>query len=104
MREHTSYDVAIVGYGPVGQTLAALLAARGHSVAVYERFATLYDLHPGYLKTPTATKNNQHLAEYIKDQVNASSYWAGFPAFIEEALRRAGRERDADESRRSGGR
>ena len=37
-------DVAIVGYGPVGQTLAALLAARGHSVAVYERYADLYDL------------------------------------------------------------
>ena len=40
----TTYDVAIVGYGPVGQTLAALRAARGHRVAVYERFAALYDL------------------------------------------------------------
>ena len=37
-------DIAIVGYGPVGQTAAALLAARGHRVAVYERFAELYDL------------------------------------------------------------
>lgn len=37
-------DIAIVGYGPVGQTAAALLAARGHRVAVYERFAQLYDL------------------------------------------------------------
>ncbi len=44
MSEHTSYDVAIVGYGPVGQTLAALLASRGHRVAVYERFAALYAL------------------------------------------------------------
>jgi 2-polyprenyl-6-methoxyphenol hydroxylase-like FAD-dependent oxidoreductase len=44
MSEHTSLDVAIVGYGPVGQTLAALLAARGHRVAAYERFAGLYDL------------------------------------------------------------
>jgi 2-polyprenyl-6-methoxyphenol hydroxylase-like FAD-dependent oxidoreductase len=44
MSEHISLDVAIVGYGPVGQTLAALLAARGHRVAVYERFAALYDL------------------------------------------------------------
>jgi 2-polyprenyl-6-methoxyphenol hydroxylase-like FAD-dependent oxidoreductase len=37
-------DVAIVGYGPVGQTLTGLLAARGHSVAVYERYPDLYDL------------------------------------------------------------
>jgi len=36
--------VVIVGYGPVGQTLAALLASRGHSVAVYEQFAGLYEL------------------------------------------------------------
>jgi 2-polyprenyl-6-methoxyphenol hydroxylase-like FAD-dependent oxidoreductase len=44
MSEHISFDVAIVGYGPVGQTLAALLAARGHRVAVYERFSYLYEL------------------------------------------------------------
>jgi 2-polyprenyl-6-methoxyphenol hydroxylase-like FAD-dependent oxidoreductase len=37
-------DVAIVGYGPVGQTLAALLAREGHRAAVYERFSCLYDL------------------------------------------------------------
>ena len=37
-------DVAIVGYGPVGQTAAALLAGRGHRVAAYERFAEIYDL------------------------------------------------------------
>lgn len=34
-------DVAIVGYGPVGQTLAAQLARSGHRVAVYERFSCL---------------------------------------------------------------
>ena len=37
-------DVAIVGYGPVGQTLAALLAREGHRVVVYERYSGLYDL------------------------------------------------------------
>jgi 2-polyprenyl-6-methoxyphenol hydroxylase-like FAD-dependent oxidoreductase len=36
-------DVVIVGYGPVGQTLAAMLAREGHRVAVYERFSCLYD-------------------------------------------------------------
>ncbi len=38
------FDVAIVGYGPVGQTLAALLGRAGHRVAVFERFATIYRL------------------------------------------------------------
>ena len=35
-------DVVIVGYGPVGQTLAAMLAREGHRVAVYERYSCLY--------------------------------------------------------------
>ena len=38
------YDVAVVGYGPVGQTAAALLGGAGHRVGVFERFGCLYDL------------------------------------------------------------
>ena len=38
------YDVALVGYGPVGQTAAALLGDAGHRVGVFERFGCLYDL------------------------------------------------------------
>ena len=37
-------DVVIVGFGPVGQATAALLAGRGHRVAAYERYASLYEL------------------------------------------------------------
>ncbi len=37
-------DVAIVGYGPVGQALAALLARAGHRVEVFERFTDIYRL------------------------------------------------------------
>lgn len=36
------YDVAIVGYGPVGATLANLLGAQGLSVLVVEREASVY--------------------------------------------------------------
>ena len=36
------YDVAIVGYGPVGQALALALGRRGYRVAVFERHKTLY--------------------------------------------------------------
>ena len=42
MRE--SYDFAIVGYGPVGQTLAILLGQRGWRVGVFEKQPALYPL------------------------------------------------------------
>ena len=35
-------EVAIVGYGPVGQALAALLGRAGHRVVVFERFQEIY--------------------------------------------------------------
>lgn len=38
------YDVAIVGYGPTGMTLAALLGQCGHRVVVLERYTGLYNL------------------------------------------------------------
>ena len=37
-------DVAIVGYGPVGQALTVLLGRAGHRVAVFERFKDIYRL------------------------------------------------------------
>lgn len=45
--DHThepDFDVAIVGYGPVGQALAALLGRAGHRVAAFDRFAEIYRL------------------------------------------------------------
>lgn len=37
-------DVAVVGYGPVGMTMAALLGRAGHRVLVLERYPGLYNL------------------------------------------------------------
>ena len=36
------FDIIQIGYGPVGQTAAALLGGQGHRVAVFERWPTLY--------------------------------------------------------------
>jgi 3-(3-hydroxy-phenyl)propionate hydroxylase len=36
-------DIAIIGYGPVGATAAALLGGQGLKVAVIERMAGVYD-------------------------------------------------------------
>jgi 2-polyprenyl-6-methoxyphenol hydroxylase-like FAD-dependent oxidoreductase len=44
MNTTKTFDVAIVGYGPVGQTLAILLGNMGYSVAVYDRWQSLYPL------------------------------------------------------------
>jgi 2-polyprenyl-6-methoxyphenol hydroxylase-like FAD-dependent oxidoreductase len=38
----SKYDVAIVGYGPVGQMAAILLGRMGHRVGVFERWPSLY--------------------------------------------------------------
>src|SRR5207245_2837031 len=74
--------------GNVGRPGGGIVALRGHaSIQGSTDIATLYDLHPGYLKTPNARRNNQHLAEYVKDQVVASSYWSGFPSFIVSQLK-----------------
>jgi 2-polyprenyl-6-methoxyphenol hydroxylase-like FAD-dependent oxidoreductase len=39
-----TYDVVVVGYGPTGMVLSALLGRRGHRVAVVERYAGLFNL------------------------------------------------------------
>ncbi|MDT4797001.1 3-(3-hydroxy-phenyl)propionate/3-hydroxycinnamic acid hydroxylase [compost metagenome] len=44
MNNNKILDVAIVGYGPVGQTLAILLGRMGYDVAVFERWQSLYPL------------------------------------------------------------
>lgn len=40
----TDYDVIQIGFGPVGQTHAALLGRHGHSIGIFERWPTTYPL------------------------------------------------------------
>lgn len=42
MTEQPNYDVAIVGYGPVGATAANLLGQQGLDVVVIERDPDIY--------------------------------------------------------------
>ncbi|MFD4602997.1 bifunctional 3-(3-hydroxy-phenyl)propionate/3-hydroxycinnamic acid hydroxylase [Streptomyces sp. NPDC058464] len=38
------YDVVDIGFGPAGQTMAALLGQKGHRVGVFERWPSVYPL------------------------------------------------------------
>ena len=44
MTMDTTYDVAIVGYAPVGQLLATLLGQRGYQFVVIERYPDIYPM------------------------------------------------------------
>ncbi len=41
---NSTYDVIVIGYGPVGQALALMLGRQGHSVAVCERWVERFPL------------------------------------------------------------
>ncbi|MET1024223.1 MAG: NAD(P)/FAD-dependent oxidoreductase [Pseudoxanthomonas sp.] len=49
----TGHTIAIVGYGTAGQTAAALLAADGHQVHVFEQAPVLGPVGAGFLLQPT---------------------------------------------------
>ncbi len=43
-RSVTDYDVLVIGFGPTGMALSALLGQQGHRVAVIERYRGLFNL------------------------------------------------------------
>ena len=96
LHEVSSADVAIVGAGPTGLALAMLLAQRGRSVVVLERFPVPYPL-------PRAVHFDHEVARVLQAAGIASDL-AGFTEFAPiyewrnaagEILLRFGREKDA---------
>ncbi len=94
--EVSSADVAIVGAGPTGLALAILLAQRGRSVVIIERFAAPYPL-------PRAVHFDHEVARVLQAAGIAGDL-AGFTEFAPiyewrnaagEILLRFGRETDA---------
>jgi flavoprotein hydroxylase len=68
------YDVVIVGYGPVGQTLAILLGQRGRRVGVFEKQAYAYPL-------PRAVHFDHEIARILQ----SAGVAAGFAGLTETA-------------------
>jgi 2-polyprenyl-6-methoxyphenol hydroxylase-like FAD-dependent oxidoreductase len=80
-RLHVEREVVIVGAGPVGLALAALLGQHGHDVAVIERYGKLYGLPRAIRFDGEAMRLFQRLDivdEIAHDIVAAPSYvWYG---------------------------
>ena len=97
------FDVAIVGYGPVGQALAAMLGRAGHRVAVFERFDEIYRHAPG-----GASRSRDHAAAAVARAVRRAGRGDGSGPRLPlvrrrrraaAALRRAAARRDPGGSR-----
>jgi formate dehydrogenase major subunit len=74
--------------GNVGRPGGGILALRGHAtIQGCTDIATLYNIHPGYLNTPSALRNHDTLLDYIKTETSATSYWSNFPKFIVSQLK-----------------
>ncbi|MBD8893647.1 bifunctional 3-(3-hydroxy-phenyl)propionate/3-hydroxycinnamic acid hydroxylase [Roseibium litorale] len=66
------FDVAVVGYGPTGLTMAALLGAAGHKVLVVERWPTLYGM-PRLSHIDSETARLLSLSCDVNEALKASS-------------------------------
>src|SRR5437899_63115 len=74
--------------GNIGRPGGGILALRGHAtIQGSTDIATLYNLQPGYLNAPSALRPHDTLADYIKAETSATSYWSNFPKFIVSQLK-----------------
>jgi formate dehydrogenase major subunit len=74
--------------GNIGRPGGGILALRGHAtIQGCTDIATLYNIHPGYLNTPSALKKHDTLADYIATEVTPTAYWSNFPKFIVSQLK-----------------
>jgi formate dehydrogenase major subunit len=74
--------------GNVGRPGGGILALRGHAtIQGSTDIATLYNIHPGYLNTPSALRKHDTLGDYISAETSATSYWSNFPKFIVSQLK-----------------
>ena len=74
--------------GNVGRPGGGILALRGHAtIQGSTDIATLYNIHPGYLNTPSALLPHETLRKYINTETSATSFWSNFPKYIVSQLK-----------------
>ena len=74
--------------GNIGRPGGGIMALRGHaSIQGSTDIPSLYNLHPGYLNAPDASKNHDTLLNYIITETQPTSFWSNTPAYMISQLR-----------------
>jgi len=74
--------------GNIGRPGGGIMALRGHAnIQGATDIPTLYDTMPGYLPMPSALRNEQTLAEYLKSATKPTGWWANTPKYVVSLLK-----------------
>ncbi len=74
--------------GNIGRPGGGIMALRGHSsIQGCTDIASLYNIHPGYLNTPDASKTHDTLLNYILTETQPTSFWSNTPAYVISQLK-----------------
>jgi formate dehydrogenase major subunit len=74
--------------GNMGRPGGGIMALRGHAnIQGATDIPTLYDLLPGYLPMPSALREEQTLADYLKLNTKPTGWWANTPKYVVSLLK-----------------
>ena len=74
--------------GNMGRPGGGIIALRGHAnIQGATDIPTLYDLLPGYLPMPSALRDEQTLADYLKAATKPTGWWANTPKYMISLLK-----------------
>ncbi len=74
--------------GNMGRPGGGIMALRGHAnIQGATDIATLFDLLPGYLPMPSALRDEQTLAAYLKTNTKPTGWWANTPKYMVSLLK-----------------
>ncbi len=74
--------------GNMGRPGGGIMALRGHAnIQGATDIPTLYDLLPGYLPMPSALRDEQTLAEYLKAVTVTTGWWENTPKYVISLLK-----------------
>jgi formate dehydrogenase major subunit len=74
--------------GNIGRPGGGILALRGHAtIHGSTDIATLYNLHPGYLNTPSVQRKHDTLSDYIATETTPTAFRSNFPKYIVSQLK-----------------